>query len=261
MATHARHRDDAVLQRLRDSSTGRGNSGSSSSRSTPRWARLASPGRGPVPPPTIAAAEAPWCGARNGGVSTIGRPAGSVPATEWMRVTSSAASRVQLRQEPGRRRPASSCRFPVGRRTGGCGRRPQRARAPAAPSPARVRPRGQARTAPRGSRSPEGMRGECPSRRGGTRLPRPDGHRHDVDAASGADSAAQMSRVSPALRTPSATAIVPATGRTRPSRESSPTLACSSSDAPGAGASRRERRARSADRSPSLPCEARPARG
>ena len=42
-----------------DSSTGRGNSGSSSISSTPRWARLASPGRGTAPPPTIAAAEAP----------------------------------------------------------------------------------------------------------------------------------------------------------------------------------------------------------
>ena len=42
-----------------DSSTERENSGSSSSRSTPRCARLASPGRGVAPPPTMAAAEAP----------------------------------------------------------------------------------------------------------------------------------------------------------------------------------------------------------
>ena len=42
----------------RASSTSRGNSGSSSSRSTPRWASVASPGRGVEPPPTMAAAEA-----------------------------------------------------------------------------------------------------------------------------------------------------------------------------------------------------------
>ena len=41
-------------------------------------------------------------------------------------------------------------------------------------------------------------------------------------AASGADSAAQMSRFSPCRRAPSATAIVPATGRTRPSSDTSP---------------------------------------
>ena len=49
--------------------------------------------------------------------------------------------------------------------------------------------------------------------------------RDDVDAgsaASGADSAAQSRRLRPALRAPSATAIVPATGRTRPSSASSP---------------------------------------
>ena len=50
-----------------------------------------------------------------------------------------------------------------------------------------------------------------------------------ASAASGADSAAQMRRVSPWRRAPSATAIVPATGRTRPSSESSPTQPCSSS--------------------------------
>ena len=44
----------------RASSTGRGNSGSSSRRSTPRCARLTSPGRGTYPPPTTAAADAPW---------------------------------------------------------------------------------------------------------------------------------------------------------------------------------------------------------
>jgi site-specific DNA recombinase len=42
----------------RASSAERVNSGSSSSMSTPRWASVTSPGRGPGPPPTIAATEA-----------------------------------------------------------------------------------------------------------------------------------------------------------------------------------------------------------
>ena len=63
---------------------------------------------------------------------------------------------------------------------------------------------------------PEGRR---PPGRGGARGRR----RFPASAASGADSAAQRSRVRPARRAPSATAIVPATGRTRPSSESSPT--------------------------------------
>ena len=48
-------------------------------------------------------------------------------------------------------------------------------------------------------------------------------------AASGAESTAQSTRHSPARAAPSAAAIVPATGRTRPSSPSSPMQACSSS--------------------------------
>ena len=62
----------------RASSTGRWNSASSSSRSTPRWASDASPGRGPGPPPTIAAAEV-WGRAEARGQSLrarIRRPSG-----------------------------------------------------------------------------------------------------------------------------------------------------------------------------------------
>ena len=54
-----------------------------------------------------------------------------------------------------------------------------------------------------------------------------------ASAASGADSAAQIRRFRPCRRAPSATAIVPATGRTRPSSESSPTQPCSSSRSAG----------------------------
>ena len=48
------------------SSAARGNSGTSSRKSTPRCASEISPGRGQVPPPTSAIAVAVWCGARNG---------------------------------------------------------------------------------------------------------------------------------------------------------------------------------------------------
>ncbi len=86
------------------SSAVRWNSGSSSRSSTPRCARLASPGRGFVPPPTIAAVEALWCGARKGGTRTSGRPVGRMPATEWIRETSSASWSRSAGRMPGRRR-------------------------------------------------------------------------------------------------------------------------------------------------------------
>ena len=44
----------------------RGNSGISSRKRTPRWAREISPGSAFVPPPIMEIAEAVWCGARNG---------------------------------------------------------------------------------------------------------------------------------------------------------------------------------------------------
>ena len=76
------------------SSTSRANSGASSRNSTPRCASDAEPGRMmPLPPPTIAALVAVWWGARNGGSQSSGTSGGSVPATEWMAVTSSAACR------------------------------------------------------------------------------------------------------------------------------------------------------------------------
>ena len=48
----------------RASSALRGNSGSSSKNSTPRWAKEISPGLGGEPPPTKATALAVWCGAQ-----------------------------------------------------------------------------------------------------------------------------------------------------------------------------------------------------
>ena len=57
------------------SSTSRPNSGASSRNRQPRWAREAAPGRiTPLPPPTIAALVAVWCGAQNGGAVSSGLP-------------------------------------------------------------------------------------------------------------------------------------------------------------------------------------------
>ncbi len=122
------------------SSDGRANSASSSRRRTPRWARLASPGRSPGPPPTIAAVEALWCGARNGGSAISGCSGGSSPATEWIRVTSSAASGSSGGRIPGRRRP--SIVFPVP------GGPPKRRLCPPAAASSRAR---RARSCPRTS--------------------------------------------------------------------------------------------------------------
>ena len=74
-----------------------------------REARLA--GLGDEPPPMTAATDAVWCGARNGGTVTSGRPGGSRPATEWMRVTSSASAGGNRGRMPGNRR--ASIVFPV----------------------------------------------------------------------------------------------------------------------------------------------------
>ena len=75
------------------SSTSLANSGASSRNSTPRWASDAAPGRiTPLPPPTMAALVAVWCGAKNGGCFSSEACSGRCPATEWTDVTSRAAS-------------------------------------------------------------------------------------------------------------------------------------------------------------------------
>jgi hypothetical protein len=58
---------------------------------TPLWARLISPGFAPLPPPTIAAIDAVWCGSRNGRVREI-PPSDSSPASEWIMEVSSASA-------------------------------------------------------------------------------------------------------------------------------------------------------------------------
>ena len=95
------------------------------------------------PPPTIAAIDALWCGARKGGSRTSGRlgreqPGDRVDARHLERL-------VRRRAAAGARAGAaraSSCRCPAGRRAGGCGLRQPRARAPAGRVPGRGRRRG-----------------------------------------------------------------------------------------------------------------------
>jgi hypothetical protein len=60
------------------------------------------PGRAtPLPPPTIAAVVAVWCGSWNGGRVISGSSLGSADATECTAVTSSAASRSSAGSSPG----------------------------------------------------------------------------------------------------------------------------------------------------------------
>ena len=194
------------------------------------------PGRGDAPPPTTAAVDAVWCGARNGGVAIRPPPLGSRPATEWMRVTSSAASSVERRQDPGQppgehrladpRRareqqvvpargrdlehaPRALLAADVGEVRHG---RPQRRRVPAPARAGRAR-RGSTRP-PRRDAAP--ARARC--RRARPRRPtRP--RRRAVASRSAARPRRRRAR--------------PGTGRSRPSSASSPTAACPASEPGG----------------------------
>jgi hypothetical protein len=96
-----------------ESSVARWNSGSSSRNSTPRCARLTSPGFTFSPPPTRAAIEALWCGVRNGRVRDS-RPPCSVPATLATIDTSSASAGVNGGNIPGRHAAISDLPAPGG---------------------------------------------------------------------------------------------------------------------------------------------------
>jgi len=85
-----------------DSSTARGNSGSSSRNRTPRCDSDISPGRARVPPPTVAAIDDEWCGSRNG-LRRVRRPPVSSPATLWIMLTSSTSDGASGGSSPGRR--------------------------------------------------------------------------------------------------------------------------------------------------------------
>ena len=80
----------------RFSRTERENSANSSRKSTPRCARLISPGFGNVPPPTSDIALAVWCGARNGRVIMSALSLGNRPAIENILVISKLSSRSNL---------------------------------------------------------------------------------------------------------------------------------------------------------------------
>ena len=113
------------------------------------------------PPPTIAATDAVWCGARNGGTVTSGRPGGRSPATEWMRVTSSASSGGEAAAGfPAGGGRASSCRSPAGRRAAGCA-------PPAAASSSARRARSWPRTSARSGAGGPGADPFCAGGSGG----------------------------------------------------------------------------------------------
>ena len=97
----------------------------------PWCARLTSPGRTasrPPPPPMIAAADAVWCGARNGGQPTSGRP-GQQPGGQVKDARDVEHRERELGEERAGVVPASSCPCPADRRAARCGALRLRARA------------------------------------------------------------------------------------------------------------------------------------
>jgi len=92
------------------SSTLRSNSGNSSRNNTPCIANEISPGRGCPPPPTSAAAEALWCGARNGLCRQCSTRNPAVPR-DCTAADSNASVSVIAGRMPGSR--AASIDFPV----------------------------------------------------------------------------------------------------------------------------------------------------
>ena len=71
------------------------NSGDSSRKSTPLWARETSPGLGVFPPPISPASDMVWCGALNGLMDKNGLPFLSIPMTLYILVVSRASSKVR----------------------------------------------------------------------------------------------------------------------------------------------------------------------
>ena len=86
-----------------DSMTRRSNSGNSSRNKTPRCARVASPGRGFVPPPIMETCDDVWWGFRNGGYAIYGVSSDKRPAILWIFVTS-----IDSSNESGGRIPGSA---------------------------------------------------------------------------------------------------------------------------------------------------------
>ena len=240
LSLHAGDCDRPVLERLPQAP--RAPAGrtprSSSRKSTPRCARRRLAGTWPW------AASADDRRRRRGVVRRAERrpvdkrPArrASRPATEWMRVTSSACSIVSSGRMPGQ--PAGKHRLPRPGRAGEekvvPARRRQLERATGALLAPHVGEVGPARSVASGraDRRHEARRcraGRHPPPRGA----RPESARSPASAASGADSGGQMSRSRPARRAASAATSAPGTGRTRPSSASSPSAACWASRSAG----------------------------
>ena len=129
----AAHDDDlAVLERLaqRLQARARGTPASSSRNSTPRWARLTSPGAACAPPPTRPGEEMRVVRRAERPLARRARRRACRPATLWMRVTSMrlvARQRRQDARETAREHRLAAC--PGGPSAGGCGRRRRRSRA------------------------------------------------------------------------------------------------------------------------------------
>ena len=243
-----------------------GTPGSSSRSRTPWWARLTSPGRGPGPPPddrgrrrrVVRRPEGRAVDERVRRREDARRPSGSGSPRAPGRASAAGGSRAAGA-------PASSSPCRAGRRAGRCGARRRRSRGPAAPAPARARRRGPGRSRSSATRRRlDGARLEA--RPGGRRRPRRGGGaapaRSPASAASGADSCGQSRRVSPARRAASAATIAPGNRPKAPvERELADGGVLGEATRAGSGARRRARPARSAGRSRSPPCAARPARG
>ena len=132
-------------------------------------------------------------------LDTSARPGGSRPATEWMRVTSSASARVSGGRIPGRRRASIVLPVPGGPiEQARCASRRRRSRAHGGRAPARARPRDRAQagsSASSGSGSYDGA--SISPRKYATTSPRwrTGTGSMPASAASGADSAAQTTRL------------------------------------------------------------------
>ena len=214
------------------------NSGASSRNSTPavgqRDRARAGPGRSrrrPAPPRV-----AVWCGAWNGGRRSSGRAGGSSAGDRVQRGHLQRGVVVELGQD--RRagaRPAWSCRRPADRTAPRGARRRRRPRSPAGPAPW---PATSARSGP-GSRrrrrvvgrveQRRGRRGRTPTSRcsestARTRTP-------GTTAASRALPSGTITRLTPARAAAATIGSTPRTGRTVPSRPSSPRTTTPSSGA------------------------------
>ena len=206
----------------------RTNSDSSSRNRTPWCASVASPGSGCEPPPTRPDEEIVWWGARNGRWRTSPSPSWR-PATEWMRVTSTASAAVIGGRIEGSRR--ASIVLPVP--GGPCMNRlwPPAA-ATSRPGMSAFWPRTSARssigsgsTSAGGSGTGAGSARPASTSTASVSDSMPTTVTPGTSAASRARDRGTSSRSSRWRRVPSAIASAPRMARTSPVSDSSPTIA------------------------------------